>query len=394
MTHAVDTLLTDIQALAPELAARSAEIEDGRRIPLDLIEKLKAIGVFRLFVPKRLGGLELDFPSGMRVVTALAKIDASVGWSAMISTASTMMAALVQEPVLQRVYGAHPNAIIAGAGSPGGMAEEAEGGYRVTGRWPFASGCQQADWMIGFCLVTRDGKPVPSDSGSMLTKGMPKIRGIILPATEWQIEDTWHVMGLKGTGSHHISLADTFVPEENCFDIDTSSASSRGPLYSALLELIPLSFGAFFLGVAQGALEDVITLANSGRVQQRTMVPMRDSEQFQAEIGRIQAELQAAQAYQTVQVDHHWQQALAGTLRSDAFTVQAQQQTVWVATTCCAIVDACFALAGGAVVYEHASLQRRLRDARTGAQHFSTQQRHYATTGKYLLDSARPAETA
>jgi len=394
MSHAVDKLLTDIQALAPELVARSAEIEDSRRIPLDLVEKLKAIGVFRLFVPKRLGGMELDFPSGMQVVTALAKIDASAGWSAMISMVSTMLASLAQEPVLQRLYGEHPDTLIAGAGSPGGTADEEEGGYRVNGRWPFASGCQQADWMIGFCLVTRDGKPVLNDSGSTLMQGMPKIRGVILPASQWQIEDTWHVMGLKGTGSHHISLTDKFVPEENCFDIDTSGSGKRGPLYDALLELMPLSFGAFFLGVAQGAVEDVIALANSGRVQQRTKVAMRDSEQFQAELGRIETNLQAARAYQAVQVDHHWQQALAGTLRADAFTIQAQQQAVWVATTCCAIVDACFALAGGAVVYEHASLQRRLRDARTGAQHFSTQQRHYATTGKYLLDHARPVEKA
>jgi alkylation response protein AidB-like acyl-CoA dehydrogenase len=238
--------------------------------------------------------------------------------------------------------------------------------------------------------MTKDGQAVPAHTGddaSPLTRGMPPVRGFILPASEWTIEDTWHVAGLKGTGSNHISLADTFVPEGNFFDIDTETRAGATPLYSALIELIPLGHGAFFLGVAEGAVQDLVALANTGRRQQRAPTTMRESEMFQGELGRIEADLRAARAFMEVQVTHHWRHALAGSLRNDLFTMQSLQQTVWMASTCGRIVDACFALAGGSAVYESSSLQRRLRDFHTGAQHFAAQERNYAAAGKLLLDS-------
>jgi alkylation response protein AidB-like acyl-CoA dehydrogenase len=92
-------------------------------------------------------------------------------------------------------------------------------GYRVKGRWPFASGCTHADWIGGFCIVTENGKPVPGPQGK------PLLRVVVLPARDWEIEDTWHAAGLKGTGSHHVTLRETLVPEANFFDLDAARAS-------------------------------------------------------------------------------------------------------------------------------------------------------------------------
>jgi alkylation response protein AidB-like acyl-CoA dehydrogenase len=105
-----------------------------------------------------------------------------------------------------------PDVIVAGSAVPGGAADQTAGGYRINGRWPFASGCEHADWMFAFCLETKDGAPVRTSSGG------PPLRIAMLPARQWAIEDTWHSAGLKGTGSHHISLKDVFVPEATLMD--------------------------------------------------------------------------------------------------------------------------------------------------------------------------------
>jgi indole-3-acetate monooxygenase len=385
MTDTVERMLADIRAFAPGIPARAAEIESARQMPSDLVEALKTIGVFRMFAPRSHGGMELDFPSGMKVVTELARIEGSIGWTAIIASASSIFLSLVPKKIFDEVYKDGPDAIIAGSGQPSGTAEAVPGGFRVKGRWAFASGCRQATWMLGLCLMTQDGKPFPGPAGA---EGPPQVRGVILPASEWQIEDTWHVAGLKGTGSHHIALTDKFVPDTHFFDIENGAPAVMGPLYGAWLELIPLAHGAFFLGMAEAAMSEVIALANTGRQQVRAPTTMRDSEMFQFELGRIEADLRAARAFLDDQLAHHWRHALCGTLRNDVFSMQAAQNTVWMAATCGRAVDACFALAGGSAVYESSSLQRRLRDFRTGAQHAVAQPRNYAAAGKLLLDSS------
>jgi hypothetical protein len=114
----------------------------------------------------------------------------------------------------ERVYEHGPDVIFAGSIQSAGTAEATSGGWRVSGRWPFASCCQHADWMVGFCVMTEGGKPLPGEGGR------PLVRGVFLPAGDWQIEDTWYSMGLKGTGSHHIGLKDKLVPAANFFDFE------------------------------------------------------------------------------------------------------------------------------------------------------------------------------
>src|SRR4051812_3762454 len=202
----LERLLSGIREMAPAISARAAEIEAGRRMPLDLVEALKAIGVFRIFVPRSHGGLELDLPAALEIIEALGRIDGSVGWTAMISGGCDLYASLLSPESYEQVYRKGPDVIIAGSAQPAGTADATAGGWRVNGRWPFASSCQHADWIFGFCIMTEDGKPLAGEDGA------PLVRGFLLPARDWRIEDTWHVAGLKGTGSHHIALSDTLVP--------------------------------------------------------------------------------------------------------------------------------------------------------------------------------------
>ena len=385
MTHSAKRLLAHIQELAPGIAARAAEIETGRRLPPDLVETLRSIGVFRMFAPESHGGMELDLPTALEIISALARIDGSVGWCAMIGSGSAMFMSMALRETYEQAYRNGPDVIAAGSAQPAGTAEAVGDDWQVNGRWPFASGCQHADWIIGFCVMTRDGIPLP---GSAAPGGPPMIRGVMLPARDWQIEDTWHVAGLKGTGSHHVAIKDMVVPQANFFDPLQGVPCLPGPLYQAVPQLLPLLHGAAIVGMAEGALNELVALANTGRQQLRAPAPMRESEMFQGELGRIAADLKAAKAALQVQTASHWRHALAGTLKTEALLVQSLQTAAWIATTCVRVADACFALGGSSALYETSPLQRRLRDVHTAAQHAAAQQRNYVGAGKLLLDES------
>jgi alkylation response protein AidB-like acyl-CoA dehydrogenase len=382
MTHTAKDLLAGIRELAPCITERAAEIETARRIPPDLVEALRSIGIFRMLVPQSHGGMELDLPAAMEVISALGRIDGAAAWTVMIASGCDMITALLPQATYDQVYHAGPDIIMAGSAQPAGTAEAANGVWRVSGRWPFASGCLHASWMFALCVMTANGRPLPGPAGE---QGPPLVRGCILPARDWHIEDTWHAGGLKGTGSNHITLRDAIVPEANFFDIAPISPCQKGPLYQAPLHFLPLLHGAFAVGVAEGALSELVELANTGRQQQRALVPMRDSEIFQDQLGRVEADTRAARALLEAQAASHWRHAEAGSLNTEALFTQGTQAAIWIATTCVRVVDACFTLGGGGAVYEASPLQRRLRDLHTAAQHAVVQQRHYATAGKLLL---------
>jgi indole-3-acetate monooxygenase len=137
-------LLADIQELAPVITARVAEIEAGRRIPQDLVQALRSIGVFRLFVPRSHGGMELDLPTALGIIGALARIDGSVGWTAMTGNGGQLFTPLLPRETYDQAYRNGPDVLVAGVSQPAGTAEKTEGGWRVNGRWPFASGCLHA----------------------------------------------------------------------------------------------------------------------------------------------------------------------------------------------------------------------------------------------------------
>jgi alkylation response protein AidB-like acyl-CoA dehydrogenase len=381
-TGVAKRLLIDIQELTPALSARAAEMEVEGRIPTDVVKVLKAIGAFRLFVPKSHGGLELDLPSGLQIITALARADGSVGWTVMIGNGGHIFAGLLPRETYDRVYRAGPDTVIAGVSQPAGTADATEGGWRVNGRWPYASGCLHAEWLGGVCVMREAGKRL---AGPAATKG-PLLRVFFMPSSDWQIENTWHVAGLKATASHHIAFRDKVVPTANFFDLAGGAPCLPGPLYQTVLEVLPLFHAAFAIGLARGAFDDLLELADTGRQQFHAPTSMRESEIFQYELGRLAADLRAAEAFHQVQAASHWRRALAGTLKDEALLVEATQAGAWIVGTCVRVVDACFTLAGGSAVYETSPLQRRLRDMHTAAQHASIQQRHYTGAGKLLLN--------
>ena len=372
-------LLAKVRELAPALAARAGELEEARRIPLDIVEQLRSIGLFRMYTPASHGGLELDFPTTLEVMTLLANAEGSIGWIAMIGAGSAPFFSRLPRQTYDEVYAHGPDVIVAGSAAPAGTAEQVPGGWRVSGRWPFASGCQHADQIFAGCLVTMDGKPAPGP-----VEGAPMIRHIVLPAAAWTIEDTWRVAGLKGTGSCHISLKDVFVPDTNVMDFGGPSCLP-GPLYAAPLQLVPLMHCGPAIGIAEGAIDDLVALASTGKRQLYSREPMRESQLFQAELGRIEAEVRAARAMVEAETARQWGQTLAGALSPGNFSTSGIQTAVWVTQTCVRAADACYALGGGSALYDDSPLQRRMRDMHAAAQHAVVQPKNYVGAGAIRL---------
>src|ERR1700704_7175077 len=133
MSQTAQRLLADIRELAPHVTSRAAEIEDARRIPLDLVEALRSIGVFRMFAPQSHGGLELDLPTGLEIIAALGRIDGSIGWTAMIGSVGGAFAPSLPRETYERIYRNGPDVIIAGSIQPVGTAQATSGGWRGRG---------------------------------------------------------------------------------------------------------------------------------------------------------------------------------------------------------------------------------------------------------------------
>jgi alkylation response protein AidB-like acyl-CoA dehydrogenase len=179
MHDAAKIILSGIKNLEPQLKARVIEFETARRIAPDVIASLKSIGIFRMLAPRSHGGLELDLPTALEIIATIARIDGSLGWTAMIGSGAAIFAPLLPRKTYDDVYRNGPDIIVAGSTQPVGTAEATADGWRVSGRWPFASGCQHADFLLGICVMMKDGKPlspVADEGGPPATFGFALLR--------------------------------------------------------------------------------------------------------------------------------------------------------------------------------------------------------------------------
>jgi alkylation response protein AidB-like acyl-CoA dehydrogenase len=366
-----------LRDLAPELASRADEIEQGRRVPADIAERLQRLDLFRTLIPRSHGGLELNFAEVSQLIETLAAADSSVGWVTMIGVGGQLFSTRLPRATFERVHAGWANLLV-GAGMPVGQAEAVDGGYRVSGRWPFASGCQNASWLSGHCMVSKDGQPVMTDQG-------PVTVWVALPAERWGIEETWQASGLAGSGSNHIVLDNVEVPEAYIFDLMYGGSVVPGPLESPVLPLLGTFHGAVAVGIAAGAMADLAAMAGSGRRQAFAATDLRDSQLFQYEFGRLGAELRAARALLQVQAETQWCRALAGTFDGIADFAEALQCSAWIHAACTNIVSGCYTLGGASSIMTASPLQRRLRDIHAARQHAFAQERFYISAGKNAL---------
>jgi indole-3-acetate monooxygenase len=376
----LDQVLSRISALAPVVAQYAHDMEQDRRLPKELVSALKSARIYSMLVPRRYGGLELDAPSAIRAISALGKLEGSVGWNAMIGHLGSLIPFLVSPRLCKEIFQDGKDHVIAGSGQPVGTAECVPGGWRVTGSWPFASGCQNAEWIAGTCVMMEGGSPIDASDGPG-----PMTRTCLMPAEHWEIRDTWHTFGLRGTGSHHVALTDVFVPDENFFEFPFGASFAPDPIFGKFPELLVLSHGAVAVGIAEGAIMDLVELAEAGVKQLFMTTPLVETERFKEGLARLDADLMAARALLEAQTARVWQNPARAAGKDMSRVAEQRQAAVWVTAACLRVAEGCFELAGSRAVYESSSLQRRVRDLRVAAQHVAVHPRHYVAAGAAVL---------
>ncbi|MGK3994719.1 acyl-CoA dehydrogenase family protein [Sorangium sp. So ce1024] len=366
--------------LAPVIAARAAEIEEARRLPADLLGELKAAGCFRMFLPRSHGGHEVDLRTGMDVLETLARADGATGWAVMIGSESPHLFALLPRERFDAIYAGGPDVIIGGGFNAQGEAHVTEGGYRVTGRWGFATGCEHADWLFGNCVLMDGGRPRMGAGGDV-----PETRGMLFPAREARVIDTWSVLGLRGTGSHDIAIEGAFCPEERSFDIFQGQPSVPGPGFVAPLLHFVLHMGAVAVGIAQGALDETVALARSGKKRLYARAELAASPVFQVHLGRAETSVRAARALLRDTGDELWDACVNDPGAAVAMAPRISGALAWVTEVATRAVDACYQAGGGGVARNASPVQRRFRDIHTFAQHAAAAEGWFGQVGAGLL---------
>ena len=358
-------ILEGARKLAPEVASRANEIAAQRRLPLDLVAKLKAAGVFRMPMPAAWGGPEMSPRAQNEVVEVLSAADASVGWCVMIGSDAGFYAAFLEESAARALY-PDLDMVTAGMLQPAGRAVHVPGGYRVSGRWGFGSGSTHADVIVGGCLVFEGDQPVLTELG------LPEWRVMMAPATSWQVLDTWYTTGLAGSGSNDYMTNDLFVPHEHTFSL-LEPPRRKEPLY-AFNGMFFVNMHGVALGLARRAIDVVQKLA-----AEKTLLPelvlMRNVPRVRSGFARAEMMLGAARAYAYESVDRVWdalhtQGGLSHELRlhlglSRVNAFQAARDVVQL------MVD----IAGSSSIYSSSPLDRLLRDAITVRTHIAVQER-------------------
>lgn len=380
-----DALRARARELATRVADAAAATERERRVAPDLVRELAAAGLFRMLVPRALGGLETDPATALDVLEEIARGDGSAGWVVMIGATTGVIGAYLSDEAAREVFATSPEVVIGGVFHPRGRATVVDGGYRVSGRWPLASGCQHCDWLLGGCILFADGKPKLRDGG------VPEPRMMIFPAREAQVIDTWDVSGLRGTGSHDIAVEDLFVPRARSIWFSTDVPQRGGALYAfPVFGLLALGIAAVALGIARGALDDLLELAGA-KVPTGSRKPLAERAATQATVAQIAALLHGARAHVHATVRDAWRVAQDGgaiTLEQRARLRLAATQAVRDAARA---VDLSYETGGATAIYAGSALQRRFRDVHVVTQHILVAPPTYELAGRVLL--GLPADT-
>ncbi len=375
----LNTPLGRIRDVLPKIAAQAAQTEDARRISPELVDDLRAAGCFRMLLPKSHYGEEISLLDALAIAREIARADGATGWTASLLATTPLLLAFLPAASFDEIYADGPDVIAAGALAPKGKATPEDGDWRVSGQWPFASGCQEASYIYLQCIEQKDGRPVFGSDG------IPVMRLVVFDAADVEILDTWEVSGLRGTGSHDVRVDNLLCPGDRSALLLGGTPSQRSPLLHApVLDQLGLFIAAIATGIAEGAVGEVADLARSGKRPAFSPRGLGQSPLFQYSLGEAHMKSSAAAALLLSEAETTWSQALA-----DApFTLhdRARMRATAAQATALAVeaVDTAYTIGGGSAIYETSPLQRRLRDVHAATQHVAARRDSFAILGAVL----------
>ena len=370
-----DDILAAARALEPLVKSAASQIETDRRLPSALVQAMMEAGIFRMAVPRAYGGAELDPMTQVRVVEELSRMEGSVGWLAMIGAAGGPMAAFLDPPVAQRLFGQVDN-VFAGMIRPPQRADVVEGGFRVSGRFRFASGCQHASMMTCGCSLYENGKPL------LRADGQQKGRVMLIPASKVTIIDTWDTTGMRGTGSHDFVVDNVFVPAEESVSM-LGRPRVPGPLYT-FVPIYLVCHAGVPLGIARGALDFMLELCT-----EKEMMPsrrlLRDDTQVQETIARAEASVGAARSYVYRTLEELWETLCKGDTPSVRQRAAYRVMMVHSHQIAKEVISTLYDTAATSAIFRTHPLDRQMRDILTACQHRVVHPKMLRPAGRMFL---------
>ena len=368
------------QAVAETLRAAASRIEAERALPPDVVAALHTAKLFRLMLPRSLGGDEAHLKTLARTIEIIAEADASTAWCLGQAAGCAMSAAYLKPDAARRLFGPADAVLAWGAGIQG-RAVAVDGGYRVTGKWTFASGCANATLLGGHSYVfNADGTPRTSPDGRHLD------RTALFIKSKAKIDDMWHTLGLRGTASYTYEVADLFVPEDETVDRDKAHERvAPGDLFVfPTTYAYATAFSALMLGIAQGMVSDLTALASTKtpRGQPSTLI---ESPVFQSQLAVLEARLRSLRAYLHNTIDEVWDRAI--TARELALIDKANLKlaSTYVITEGIEIASEAYRAAGQTAIFPIHPFERRLRDAHSASQQIQGRPANFTTIGRVFL---------
>jgi len=370
--------LETARKLQPMIRAAAGEIEAARELPRPLFEALADAGLFHLAVPRAIGGAEIDLPTYVQVIEELGKADASTAWIVNQGAIFATYAARMPRDVARTIWIDTPRSVVANTPAPSAQAVVAPGGYRVTGRQGFSTGCRHAAWIAPHAQIIDNGQV-------RLERGQPETRYMFVPVGEAELLDTWKVRGMRGTGTHHFAVQDVFVPAERTVLSATAPLLEPGPLYKIPRTLCFASGdAAVALGMARTCLEAFFELAGS-KTPRAMPALLRDQPLVQVHVGQAEAALRSGRAFLMETVRDVWT-----TVASSGALTLDQRATLRLATThgirlAAQVIDTVYNAAGATAAYDDHPIQRHFQDIHVITQHLQGRLAHYELVGRHIL---------
>lgn len=371
-------MLDGIAALAPRIADRADEAEAARRLPADLAADMAAAGLFRMMVPRSLGGLQLTPMEAVENIEAIGMADASAGWCTMIAATTALCAAYLPRDQARIVFG-DAEAITGGVFAPMGRALAEVDSWRVSGRWSWASGSANCNWLMGGCVLLEDGKP------RLAADGRPDHRMMVMPAADVALIDTWHAAGLKGTGSGDMAATDVLVPMERSVSLVHDRPVAEGALYAfPAFGLLALGIAAVASGNAAAALADLggLLVARKPLGSTRTAA---ERATVQTDFAKAHATLAAARALLFEALHGAWRVAEQSGDVPLTERARLRLAATHMVRTAADVTRTAYDLGGGSALFLSSPLQRRFRDAHAMTQHVMVAPATYELVGRVLL---------
>lgn len=365
--------------LGPLIQSYADQIDETRELPRPLFEAVADAGFFHMVVPRALGGPEVDLPTYLDVLEEIGKFDASTAWCINQASSFVTYAPCFPVNVARLIFVDTPRSVVANTPAPTATAIPVPGGYRITGRHGFGTGCHHASWMASRGHVMVDGQP------RTLPNGKPDMRYFMLPVQDAVLLDTWKARGLRGTGTHHWTVTDVFVPEELTLSPDEVAAPGYGPLYVIPRQMLAAAGdAATALGVARSCLDTFIQVA-TGKQAASASGQLRDEALVQFDVGLAEAELRSSKAL----LDQTAREIWAAIVETDAMTLEQRAAlrlaAVHAIRKSAAVVDTIYNAAGATAVLESHPIQRHFQDIHVITQHMQSRRSHYELVGKVLL---------